>query len=353
MPAEDGEDFMTTKADRNSQSIGNNAPFRGAASAEQMGAPPSNTAPDKCNPEYFQPLRWGVDSLYLSYPGQLSESAEAKLKELKMLAQCRDDMAALAQYPIQEHCFEVKDKGSGLFPFILDDDAFRIQIASQKAKSLPMAYVKLSSRYLSHKTPTEAEHHLRILLQELGEVEVPKASRIDLFVDFASSFDMESVGRHAWVIRAKDLSQYAQNGAFTGWLIGAGGVMMARLYNKQIEIQKTGKTYLEPLWREAGWKGELPVWRLEFQFKREVLDQLGLSGLPSVMGNLNGLWSYATTEWLNSLCPANRIKLAPGGRFIRYGLICPLSTGRPWAGRYCASIRLLACRTSWALVGGL
>lgn len=34
------------------------------------GAPPSNTAPYNCN-EYFKALRWGVDSLYLSYPGEL------------------------------------------------------------------------------------------------------------------------------------------------------------------------------------------------------------------------------------------------------------------------------------------
>lgn len=115
---------------------------------------------------------------------------------------------------------------------------------------------------------------------------------------------MESVGRHAWVTRARDLAQYCQDQVFTGWLIGAGGVMMARLYQKQIEIQKTGKSYLEPLWREAGWKGELPVWRLEFQFKREVLDQLGLSSLPSALGNLNGLWSYATTEWLKLTLPS-------------------------------------------------
>ena len=36
------------------------------------GAPPSNTAPDNSIPS-FQPLRWGIDSLYLSYPGQLAE----------------------------------------------------------------------------------------------------------------------------------------------------------------------------------------------------------------------------------------------------------------------------------------
>lgn len=119
---------------------------------------------------------------------------------------------------------------------------------------------------------------------------------------------MESWNRTAWVTKASSVSQYAQDQTFTGWLIGAGSALMARLYNKRIEIQKSGKTYLEPLWREAGWDSEQPVWRLEFQFKREVLDQLGMSSLPGVLNNLNGLWSYVTTEWLKLSMPSDTDK---------------------------------------------
>jgi hypothetical protein len=171
----------------------------------EPGATPSNTAPDNSkrnrNKEiapFFQPLRWGVDSLYLSYPGQLSEAVDADLRSLKKLAQERDDLAAKAQYPLGAHIFEVKDKSSGLFPFTLEDNAFQIRLSAHHAKALPMAYVKVSSHYLSHKTPADAEAHLRSLLYPLGEVSAPKVSRIDLFVDFASSVDMESWSRSAW-----------------------------------------------------------------------------------------------------------------------------------------------------------
>ena len=272
------------------------------------GAPPTNRATDKCNDRLYQPLRWGVDSLYLSYPGQLSEAVNEDLRTLKTLAQGRDEIAAKAQYKLGDHIFEVKDKGSGFFPFTLEDDAFRIQLASHKANKLPMAYVKLSSHYLSHTRPGEAELHLRDLLRPLGEISAPTVSRIDLFVDFGSECDMESLGRLAWVTKASSISQYVQDSAFTGWLIGAGGSLMARLYNKQIEIQRSGKLYLEELWEQTGWDGDVPVWRLEFQFKREVLAQLGLTTLPSVLGNLNGLWSYATTEWLKLTIPSETDK---------------------------------------------
>lgn len=299
MPAET-ESFMATSSNRKSfqspavqsaveVSLGDRAATPGDNLGGKEGAPPSNTAPDNSNPSFFQPFRWGVDSLYLSYPGQLSQSVDADLRELKAIAQARDDLAAKAQFTLGDHIFEVKDKSSGLFPFTIEDDAFQIRFSAHHAKSMPMAYVKVSSRYLSHKTPAEAEAHLRGLLAPLGDMDAPKVSRIDLFVDFASSVDMESWTRSAWVTKASSVSQYAQDQSFTGWLVGAGSALMARLYNKQIEIKKSGKQYLEPLWRESGWDSVEPVWRLEFQFKREVLDQLSLSSLPSVLGNLNGL----------------------------------------------------------------
>ncbi|MDB5852862.1 MAG: replication initiation factor [Herminiimonas sp.] len=313
MPAET-ETSMATSSNRNfpkslavqsavEVSLGDRAATPGDNLGGTEGAPPSNTAPDNSNTSYFQPYRWGVDSLYLSYPGQLSQSVDAELRELKTLAQDRNDLAAKAQFKLGDHIFEVKDKSSGLFPFTIEDDAFQIRFSAHHAKSMPMAYVKVSSRYLSHKTPSEAEAHLRALLAPLGELSAPKVSRIDLFVDFASSVDMESWSRSAWVTKASGVSQYAQDHSFTGWLIGAGSVLMARLYNKQIEIKKSGKQYLEPLWREAGWDSVEPVWRLEFQFKREVLDQLSLNSMPSVVDNLNGLWSYVTTEWLKLTIP--------------------------------------------------
>jgi len=267
-----------------------------------QGASPSNTAPYNCNFTY-QPLRWGIDSLYLSYPGEISGDAEFDLRRLKKIAQGPDHEAAKAQMELAGHVFEVKDKSSGLFAFTLVDDAFMIRLSNGKAKKLPMAYVQVSSRLLSHKKPDKMESELRAILASLGVVYAPKVSRVDLYLDFASDLNMEGWRRDAWVTRAKAVAQYAEDVDFTGWTIGAGGVVMARLYQKFIESLKSGKEYLHGLWRLAGWDGQLPVWRMEFQFKREVLDQLGLDGLGSVLEHQGGLWSYATTEWLRLCCP--------------------------------------------------
>lgn len=287
---------------------------RGSAQAGQVGGevgldtPPSNTVSNKYIPELFKPLRWGIDSLYLSFGGELFSAQEKRLVELKKLAQAdhiKDQ--AFAQIVLAGHVFEVKDKGAKFFPYILEDNTFRIQLSKASSKSMPMAYVKISSEYLTHQPVEVIVDDLRAVLNLLGSIDyMPKVSRIDLFVDFVSSYSMESWDRHAWVTRAQTINQYAVGGEFSGWSIGTGSeTMMGRLYNKLLEIIVSGKAYLISLWQEAGWNPETDgqVWRLEFEFKRDILSQFDLQPLNLALSNLNGLWSYATTEWLKLALP--------------------------------------------------
>ena len=268
-------------------------------------APPSNTASNKCNEGFFKPLRWGVDSLYLSFPGTLADSADKKFGMLKQVAQSqRPHEQAKAQYKIEGHIFEVKDKGAGLFPYVLQDNAFRIALSRPHAKSLPMAYAQVSSHFLSAVTPEDAERHLRKILDQLGDVEpITNVSRIDLFVDFLSDVDMESWDRFAWVTRAHSVHQYSVQGKFSGWAIGLGGVIACRLYDKTLELETSGKDYLKELWASSGWQEGQKVWRLEFEFKREFLTQKGLATLREVLNNRAGIWGYATDDWLRLTLP--------------------------------------------------
>lgn len=277
----------------------------GGGSREAV-AVPSNTAINNCNSisGEIKVLRFGVDSLYVSYPGELYPHVDQRLRELKAQAQSeRADVQAGAQYVVGNHLFEVKDKGSSFFNYVLEDNAFRISL-SRPGKAVPMAYVKLSAEYLTHKTPAEAEEALRVVLSELGQLEErANVSRIDLFVDFVSHQDMEAWKRDAWVTHGSSVNAYAVDNQFTGWAIGLGGVVAGRLYNKLLEIIKSNKGYLVPLWRASGWHIDEPIWRLEFEFKRQFLTQKGLIKLHEVLANLNGLWDYATTEWLKLTIP--------------------------------------------------
>ncbi len=109
---------------------------------DAQGTPPSNTVPYNSNNEYFKLLRFGVDSLYLSYQGDLFPEVQERLTKLKQLAQHPEiDQQVLAQYAIAGHIFEVKDKGSSVFPFVIEDGAFRISL-SRASKFTPMSFLQ-------------------------------------------------------------------------------------------------------------------------------------------------------------------------------------------------------------------
>ena len=74
------------------------------------------------------------------------------------------------------------------------------------------------------------------------------------------------------------------------------GDHVARVYNKSLEMAISGHTWPEMLWQGAD--PEQAVWRIEFQFRREVLAAMGLTGMDDVVRHRQGLWDYGT-RWLS------------------------------------------------------
>lgn len=278
-----------------------------AAAGPGQGAPPSNTAPGtyKDGETWAKVLRYGVDSLYLSYEGELYGDVEGQLSLLKLQAQGRDIKdRAKAQFEVLGHCFEVWDRGQRGYPYILQDNAFRLCIASSMSRRLPMVYAAISSEFLAHKGPEAAQDELRGVVRYLGDgYDFPNTSRVDLFADFQTNADLELPGRRAWVGRSRSVNGYSQDDEFTGWTIGQGAVMSARLYNKTIEAAKSNKPWLFPLWSRGGLIDGVPVWRVEFQVMGAVLKELGIRSFVSMLDNLGGIWQYATQDWLRFTLP--------------------------------------------------
>jgi len=281
-------------------------PLAGTPSGE-TGAPPCNTAPDTCIGGHpFRVLRCGVDSLYLSYRGRLSEAWEKRLRALKLTAQSPEAAeAAQAQVKIGEHLFEVLDKGSRHFAYVLIDNWFRLEISGRDAERLPLAHVKFPSELLTLYPLVEVEKAARFVVATLGRVEGSAiVSRIDLCVDVATGFPMNSWPIEAWVTRAHRIDPHYVQGRFSGWSIGSGGSIVCRLYDKTLELQRKPREYLTALWRETGWDGSTPVWRLEFQFRRAPLKELGINSPEDLPAVLAALWRYAMTEWLRLTEPS-------------------------------------------------
>ena len=272
------------------------------------GAPPSNTAPPNCiSGESTRILRCDVDSLYLSYPGDLAEDWDQKLRALKLLAQSPEAVeAAQAQLAIGEHLFEVQNRGSRRFAYVLEDGWYRLELSAAQSLALPLVYVQIASELLTAHGVENAEKSLRYIVNTLGHVtEAPNISRVDLCVDFLTDSPLAEIKEQAWITRAHQISKHTVQGRFSGWSIGASGKLSARLYDKTLEIQKSHKDYLKPLWMEAGWQEGQTVWRLEFQYRRDVLKELGIVKIPDLLTNLAGLWRYAIEQWLRLTIPSH------------------------------------------------
>ncbi len=272
------------------------------------GPPPTNRGPGNYNPETFQSFRCGVDSLYLSYPGVLAEDWNRKLGYLKELAQSASEtQQALAQVVIGEHLFEVLDKGRGRFSYVLVDNCYHIQASNSNSKALPLAYVQISSEYLCAVGVEQAEKSLRFIVNTLGLVKEPaNVSRGDLYVDFVADVRMDLFNPlESWVTRTQSIDLHYRYGQFSGWSFGLGSDVSARLYDKTLEIEKKSKKfYMHDLWRAAGWDGEKPVWRMEFQVKRDVLVELGVIKIEHLLEAQRGLWRYFTEDWLRLAVPS-------------------------------------------------
>jgi hypothetical protein len=268
------------------------------------GAPPSNTAPDKYTGPIERVLRFGVDSLYLSYSGTLSDSWNARLAELKRCAQSDDSRErALAQVKLGDHLFEVKDKGKGRYAFVLQDNAFHVAIS--RGEALPVGYVQVGSEFLAYAGPEEAEKRARFVLASLGLVrDGETVSRADLFVDFIAPIALDAWPTQAWITRAAQVMQWWVNGKPSGWTVGQGGDISARLYDKTLEIRTSSRAaYNYILWADRGWNGE-QVYRLEVQLRRAVLKELGINTVTELVANQQRLWRYFTQDWLRLALPS-------------------------------------------------
>ena len=250
-------------------------------------------------------LRIGIDSLYLSYYGEINPHQDFELSTRKLHAQSRYPKdRALAQWEVEGHIFEVlaagqRVEGQGGFSYVLTDNAFRIALSSSSSRSLPLAYVRISSEYLAHVGPVAAVEELTGILATFGESDqFPVVSRVDLYADFQTNVEMEGHPRHAWVTRAGSINTYSVRGQFSGYTVGQGGPISCRLYDKTLEIVTSKKTYFLELWQRAGMDPERHVWRLEFQVTRQALHQLGIRSFDGLIREQGGIWSYATQTWL-------------------------------------------------------
>lgn len=248
----------------------------------------------------FQEFYNGFDSLYLSFRGKVRDDLINKLEIKKLLAQSANEKEqALSVLSVKGHSFEVLGKGRGKYAYVLEDNWYHIQISASRRDTIPQVLVQISSELLHCLGVNNAIEQLRGIVSELlEEIKEELISRADIFVDFFCDTDFESVHKKSWVTWAEDVKSHWKGDVFTGWSIGCGGVISARLYNKTKELEKSRKDYFKPIWALHGWSEGEAVWRLEFEHKRDFLNQMSVRTFSDLVEVQNDIWRYCTHDWL-------------------------------------------------------
>lgn len=265
----------------------------------------------------------GVDNLYGSAPGIPNEDALATAFAHKAAAA---ELGEPSIWHLQEaqRDFLVKSHGWHRYPVWLHSPAMEVSIGD--GRSLPAVYLRLHSAFIHQHGVEFAVDEAERVRAALVDPAVPaapsvedgwphpehrdgalpdalgstlKASRVDLYVD-TQGWQPRRSDLDRFVARAKGKTDYImthhRGRRFSGFTFGKGAVL-ARVYNKTLELKSRGQTWPQVIWKDID--REQPVWRIEFQFRREALDAFGVDTLGDALVNRQGLWQYGTTEWLS------------------------------------------------------
>jgi hypothetical protein len=248
------------------------------------------------------------------------EQAKETMKPVKTALTFHD--ARLMMYP----------NGAAAWKYILRNDCLEIKVVPRL--TLPMvAKVTFQSEYLWHMGRVEeAIEEATVFLREMFEADLLlQAAQLDMCVDllhFALPSEWEQVFiSHALTKRSivesqKDQAFHKGRKLETILFSGHGRPVSCKLYNKSLEIQQHGgqKAWFYPGWREHGWDGESPVWRVEYSVEREGFNEMNIDTIDDALRNVKRLWQYCTYDWLRMVTPGrsrNRTRWATDDNWKR------------------------------------
>jgi hypothetical protein len=184
----------------------------------------------------------------------------------------------------------------------------RYELMLGAAPPFPAAYVQLHSSYIHTLGVDDAAEAVTDLLRRRvfrDERMAVLPSRIDVYAD-VQGWEPSHQDYHRFVCRASGRRQYdepsemhASGKRLTGFTFGRGDVV-ARIYNKTLELRRRGQDWPLAIWR--GGDPDTEVWRVEFQYRRKALTSFRLRTLSEVLEARQALWEYGL-QWLSLRTP--------------------------------------------------
>ena len=236
-------------------------------------------------------LASGIDTLNLSVRGAIRESVWELLAEMQRRAR-KKEPSELVSFAVTEQAFECRPYGRRGYTYWLSSPDYELILG--RSTKFPEALVELHSPFL----------HSMGIGAALDQVE--RLFRLDLFAgpftEGVSRIDLHA-DMQGWHLRTADLDRFVgygrhrrafednrqvfQSGSrLSGFMFGR-DALVARIYDKTAQIRKDGISWLPDLWGENFDPGA-PVWRVEFQFRREAIADFQTRTVDEVRGDRVG-----------------------------------------------------------------
>ena len=266
-------------------------------------------------------LASGVDALYLSGRAAIAGELLERLEKIRCEAIELD-----ARLPFQFGSLEMTlaPHAFGKYRYSLDHPYGRIGITP--SAKLPAIRVQPRAEFLHGVGPDSTADAFRDLLEQVvGPVRLT-VSRLDLFADF-QGWTLTGDDRKNFVCRARSTAVYEEDEVLNGLTFGKrdSGTISARLYDKTIEMAKSGSGYWPDIWGEA-FNPSQPVVRVEFEVERGALREFGVNTPDEVLKVTGSLWTYLTGQWLSLRTPSldatkSRWPVAPEWEVVRHAKV--------------------------------
>lgn len=226
------------------------------------------------------------------------------LLELKEKKETGQELGLVQQVNYKDLLFDVGVTGIRFYAYKITCRDFMMAFAEKPTNENPPIRVIFYSGYLWSYGYKEAYsrflHWFRIFP---GVIEKTRLSRLDICLD-TDEIEFREEDKELFTTRARskanhfvdDSYTYGKN--FSGFTIGRGNPMLARIYNKTQEIKTKGKEWFKAIWKENGWHEKKEVWRIEFQLRRAALKELKILQVEDISEKEESLWHYLTTNWL-------------------------------------------------------
>ncbi|WP_416825508.1 replication initiation factor [Ectobacillus polymachus] len=200
--------------------------------------------------------------------------------------------------------FKVHRIGIKFYAFRLSCNDFFICFMDKEVKNTPPIKIRFLASYLWSMGFQGAVERFYEWFKHFNlNIESSRISRVDICVDSDEYYFCED-DINKIVTRARGKSKHFVNDEFyngrkfSGLTIGRGDPILARIYNKTLEIKTSQKTWFHQVWKENSWNDSEEVWRTEFQIRRKALKEFGVNSIEDFLRIEPGIWRYLTTKWL-------------------------------------------------------